>query len=80
MAIVPGVEMVHDLHIWTVAPGLDALSSHVVVPVGENRDAVVQRLQVLLRDRFNIEHVTLQIVEQGSERVHIDPTPRDTCL
>lgn len=79
MASVPGVQGVRDLHIWTIASGLDALSSHVVVPIGENRDAVLQRLQVLLRDRFDIEHVTLQIVEEGPKRVHIDPTaPRNT--
>ena len=80
MASVPPVQGVHDLHIWTLTSGLNALSSHVVVPVGENRDAVLQRLQVLLRDRFDIEHVTLQIVEGDPKRIDIDPTPpRNSC-
>ena len=72
MAGVPGVKGVHDLHIWTITTGMDALSSHVVVPVGEDRAAVLQCLQQLLAERFGIEHVTLQIVEEGSDRIRID--------
>lgn len=71
MAGVPGVKGIHDLHIWTITSGLDALSSHVVVSVGEDRDAVLGHLQSLLRDRFGIDHVTLQIVEKRSDRVQV---------
>ena len=62
----------NDLHIWTITSGLDALSAHVVVPVGEDRDAVLDRLQQLLRDRCGIDHATLQIVEEQSERVQLE--------
>jgi cobalt-zinc-cadmium efflux system protein len=72
MAGVPGVKGIHDLHIWTITSGLDALSSHVVVSVGEDRDAVLGHLQSLLRDRFGIDHVTLQIVEKRSDRVQVE--------
>ena len=72
MAGVPGVKGIHDLHIWTITSGLDALSAHVVVPVGEDRDAVLGRLQQLLRDRCGIDHVTLQIVEERSDRVQVE--------
>ena len=72
MAVVPGVKWIHDLHIWIMALGLDALSSHVVVPVGEDRDEVLERLQSLLRDRFGIDHVTLQIVEERLDRVQVE--------
>jgi cobalt-zinc-cadmium efflux system protein len=72
MARVPGVKGIHDLHIWTITSGLDALSGHVVVPVGEDRDAVLDRLQQLLRDRYRIDHVTLQIVEERSDRVQVE--------
>ena len=72
MAGVSGVKGIHDLHIWTITSGLDALSSHVVVPVGEDRDAVLERLQSLLRDRFGIDHVTLQVVEERSDRVRVE--------
>ena len=72
MAGVPGVKGIHDLHIWTITSGLDALSAHVVVPVGEDRDAVLERLQSLLRDRWRIDHATLQIVEERSDRVQVE--------
>ena len=72
MAGVPGVKGIHDLHIWTITSGLDALSAHVVVPVGEDRDAVLGRLQQLLRDRCGIDHVTLQIMEERSDRVQVE--------
>ena len=68
----PGVKGIHDLHIWTITSGLDALSAHVVVPVGEDRDEVLERLQQLLRDRFRIDHVTLQIVEERLDRVQVE--------
>lgn len=72
MAGISGVKGIHDLHIWTITSGLDALSAHVVAPVGEDRDAVLGRLQQLLRDRFGIDHVTLQIVEERSDRVQVE--------
>ena len=72
MAGVPGVKGIHDLHIWTITSGLDALSAHVVVSVGEDRDAVLGRLQSLLRDRWRIDHATLQIVEERSDRVQVE--------
>jgi cobalt-zinc-cadmium efflux system protein len=72
MAGVPGVKGIHDLHIWTITSGLDALSAHVVVSVGEDRDAVLGRLQQILRDRCGIDHVTLQIVEERSDRVQME--------
>ena len=72
MAGVPGVKGIHDLHIWTITSGLDALSSHVVVSVGEDRDEVLDRLQQLLRDHFGIDHVTLQIAEERSDRVQVE--------
>lgn len=72
MVGVPGVKGVHDLHIWTITSGLDALSAHVVVSAGEDRDAVLDRLQSLLRDRWKINHATLQIVEEQSDRVQVE--------
>jgi cobalt-zinc-cadmium efflux system protein len=72
MAGVPGVKEIHDLHIWTITSGLDALSAHVVVSVGEDRDEVLELLQRLLRDRFKVDHATLQVVEERSDRVQVE--------
>jgi cobalt-zinc-cadmium efflux system protein len=60
MCAVPGVESVHDLHIWTITSGFDAMSGHVRAN-GRPSDEVLHDLRSMLRDRFGIEHVTLQV-------------------
>jgi cobalt-zinc-cadmium efflux system protein len=60
MRAVPGVESVHDLHIWTITSGFDAMSGHVRAN-GRPSDEVLHDLRRLLRDRFGIEHATLQV-------------------
>ena len=58
-----GVVGVHDLHVWTISSGLHALSAHVVVEraaVGRN-DEILTRVKSRLRQRFGVDHTTLQI-------------------
>ena len=62
LAADPDVVEVHDLHVWTVTSGFPALSAHVVVSRGCDRDLVRRRLEQLLDDRFGIHHTTLQVV------------------
>lgn len=59
----PGVALVHDLHIWTIASGLYALSVHVVVEAGDlgRNDEILDCVKRLLRERFSIDHTTVQI-------------------
>ena len=54
---------VHDLHVWTVTSGFPALSAHVAVRQGANRDLVRARLEQLLDSKFEISHTTLQVAE-----------------
>jgi len=54
---------IHDLHVWTVTSGFPALSAHVVVRRGADRDLVRARLERTLEQRFEITHTTLQMVE-----------------
>ena len=64
---VAGVTRVHDLHVWTVASGLIAMSAHVVVPSLDSHPDVLRRLdQEMIR--IGIRHVTIQL-ETGSECV-----------
>jgi cobalt-zinc-cadmium efflux system protein len=63
---VPGVRSVHDLHVWTVTAGFPALSAHVVVARGADRDLILRQLEVELGESFGIEHTTLQIEEEAS--------------
>jgi cobalt-zinc-cadmium efflux system protein len=66
---VPDVREVHDLHVWTLTAGFGALAAHVVVEEGTDRDLVRRRLEVLLNDRFGIDHTTLQMEEEASEEL-----------
>lgn len=59
----PDVVEIHDLHIWTVTSGFPALSAHLVAKPGSDRDLVRGRMEALLRERFDIHHTTLQVVE-----------------
>jgi cobalt-zinc-cadmium efflux system protein len=60
-----GVRSVHDLHIWTVTSGFGALAAHVVVSADCDRDLVRRRIELLLHERFGIDHTTLQMEEQA---------------
>jgi len=71
-----GVRSVHDLHVWTVTAGFGAVAVHVVVAQGCDRDLVRRRLELVLAERFGIEHTTLQM-EEEADRVllHVENVP-----
>jgi len=72
------VRSVHELHVWTLTPGFGALAAHVVVAAGSDRDLTRRRLEVLLHERFEIDHTTLQMEEEASkELLEVEPAPRD---
>ena len=64
---VAGVLSVHELHVWSVTPGFDALAAHVVVARGEDRDRIRRELEFVLRDSYEIEHTTLQMEGPGDD-------------
>ncbi len=71
-----GVLSVHDLHIWTVTSGFGALAAHVVVAGDCDRDLVRARVELLLRERFGIDHTTLQMEQQAPEGLlHVENAP-----
>ncbi|MSP23612.1 MAG: cation transporter [Myxococcales bacterium] len=62
LAAYPEVSGVHDLHVWTITSGLVCLSAHVVTgSSAETQSGLLAGLTRLLRDRFHIAHVTLQV-------------------
>ena len=65
MASAPGIEEVHDLHIWTITSGFPALSAHVLVGREENCHARRRDLEDVLAHDFGIEHTTLQMDHVG---------------
>jgi cobalt-zinc-cadmium efflux system protein len=58
---VRGVLNVHDLHIWTISSGNEALSAHVAIETTASYEGTLQALQEALRSKFNIGHLTIQI-------------------
>ncbi|MGH3086492.1 MAG: cation diffusion facilitator family transporter [Rubrobacteraceae bacterium] len=66
----PGVSEVHDLHVWTITSGFPALSAHVLVGKKEDCHARRRELEELLRDRYGIEHTTLQVDHLGDHDPH----------
>ena len=64
---VSGVQSVHDLHVWTITSGFVAMSAHVEAS-GRRSAEVLHDLRRLLRDRFGIEHATLQVEVEAADR------------
>jgi cobalt-zinc-cadmium efflux system protein len=64
MAEVEGVQEVHDLHVWTITSGMEAMSGHVVVggdAALRGSSEVLADLHGLLHERFGLHHMTIQM-------------------
>lgn len=58
-----GVVDVHDLHVWTISAGMDALSGHVVVrdQMLSQSIKLLEDINMVLEERYNITHTTIQM-------------------
>ena len=63
MEAVDGVVLIHDVHVWTIASGYDALTAHVLVDPGypDDLDPLRRRLQEIAAHDFGIHHITIQV-------------------
>jgi cobalt-zinc-cadmium efflux system protein len=68
-----GVKRVHDLHVWTLTSGREAMSAHVEVERGTPPAQVLDELHVILHARFGIDHTTIQIETQAPALLQISP-------
>ena len=64
---VDGVTSVHDLHVWRITSGFDALAAHVLVGRGEDCHGLRREIEAVLRERFGITHTTLQVDHDASD-------------
>ncbi len=62
---VPGVAGVHDLHVWAITSGVNALSVHVVMTAGSELADVLTRVRERVTRGFPIAHVTAQVEPPG---------------
>ena len=61
MTQVRGVRRLHDLHVWTLTSGREAMSAHVVVEDMREHDRLLDALHAVLHARFGIDHTTVQL-------------------
>jgi cobalt-zinc-cadmium efflux system protein len=56
-----GVEDVHDLHVWTITSGREALSAHVIHAHGVSQPELLRALRARLHEQFGVDHLTIQM-------------------
>lgn len=69
---IPAAVKIHDLHIWSITAGKEALSVHVVAEEGSDYDQLLHDIQQILTIKFGIDHATIQIENKC-------PAPDKTC-
>jgi cobalt-zinc-cadmium efflux system protein len=67
----PGVQALHDLHVWPLSTTQTALTVHLVTPAGHPGDAFLLDVTRVLEHRFGIGHVTLQIETDPALPCHL---------
>lgn len=66
---IPGVTAVHDLHVWTITSGIDAMSCHLVVAdMAQTRMTLVYANEAM-KNSFGLTHVTIQIEDQNLREI-----------
>jgi len=56
-----GVDNVHDLHVWTITSGREALSAHVIHSHAISQPELLRELRSKLHERFGVDHLTILI-------------------
>jgi cobalt-zinc-cadmium efflux system protein len=77
MLTVPGVTEVHDIHIWSLAAHLHALSCHVRVKEMSTRESekILEQLNRLLAEQFSLNHTTIQVESAAEAATQLHPVP-----
>ena len=60
-----GVAGVHDLHVWSLTSGVNALSVHAVLADGAKHDEVLAAVRKCVTHEFKVAHATIQVERQG---------------
>ena len=62
-----GVTGIHDLHIWTISSGIEALSVHINHDESETHSTLLGSIRQMLHDTFGIDHLTVQMETRDNE-------------
>jgi cobalt-zinc-cadmium efflux system protein len=66
LAAVPGVDDVHDLHVWTLTSGMNVATAHLVAADASQVPSVLEAATIVMRDQYGIAHATLQVEPRGN--------------
>ncbi|MCK9913707.1 cation diffusion facilitator family transporter [Microbacteriaceae bacterium K1510] len=66
---IPGVTATHDLHVWTITSGVDAMSGHLVVADVASGRAILAAAREEMKAGFGLTHVTIQIEDDALRQV-----------
>ena len=60
---VKGVTVIHDVHVWTISSGLEALTAHVLIDPSYtgDREALLRQLKQIAHQAHGLDHVTIQV-------------------
>ncbi len=59
---IPGVTVIHDVHVWTITSGSEAFTAHVLIdPEFSDTRGLLEEIKQLVHDRYGISHVTVQL-------------------
>ena len=61
LSSIEGVQAMHDLHVWTITSGTNAMSVHLSVATPVQSASVLQQAREVMKSKYKIEHVTIQI-------------------
>lgn len=67
LVALPDIAQVHDLHVWEITSGQPALSAHVLVWPGADCHQAQVGIEVVLRNRYHLDHTTLQVDHAGTD-------------
>ena len=67
LSSLPGVQQLHDLHIWPMSTTDTALTAHLVMDPTPDNDEFLQEVSHQLEHRFGIHHPTIQIERPGGD-------------
>jgi cobalt-zinc-cadmium efflux system protein len=74
MEAIPGIESVHDLHVWSVTPRMVAMSAHAIIRNADAHQHALEHIHDAMR-LFGIQHVTVQLerqeMEEREEHLHL---------
>ncbi len=66
----PGVQAIHDLHVWALTSGKNSLTVHVVLATDSSEQQVLQTAADMLAERFHLTHTTIQLEAAACVQEH----------